>query len=218
MVGFTVAGIESELNCSENHWPIFAAKELMDNPYDWFNEYYPNSPKEDRKIGLCVWPIDGIGIRIAVRNSNVDNIPVFEDLKSTFDFAISYSSKRNQNKGGAGDQGDALKRLLKMGYASCTSDYNFTDSFVDKQWEQPIILTFNGKQYTAVLHVDQHTQDARVIINQNHDAKINIGNHTEISVALPVRHYDLTRDRIKQYYNSYKIPKRQIEFNFEEDV
>jgi len=214
MVGFTVAGIESELNCTEYQWPIFVAKELMDNPYDWFNEYYPNSPKEDRKIGLCVWPIDGFGIRIAVRNSNVDNIPVFEDLKSTFDFAISYSSKRNQNKGGTGDQGDALKRLLKMGYASWASEYNFTDSFVDKQWEQPIILTFNGKQYTAVLHVDQHTQDARVIINQNHDAKIDIGNYNEISAALPVPHHDLTCHRIKLYYNSYKIPKRQIEFSF----
>jgi hypothetical protein len=212
MVGFTVAGIESELNCLQYQWPIFGAKELMDNPYDWFNECYPGSPKEDRKITLRVWQIDGVGIRIAVRNS-VDNIPLFQDLASTFDFAISYSTKRYQNKGGTGDQGDALKRLLKMGYASWTSGYNFTDSFVDKQWEEPMILTFNGMQYTAVLHVDQHFQNAKVIINQNYDAKIIIGNGTEISAAPPVNNYFMTRDRIEQYYKIYKIPKILVDFN-----
>ena len=64
----------------------------MDNPYDWFNEVYPTSPKQDRKISLRAWPFEH-GIRIAVRNSNVDNIPVFQNLGLTFDLAICYSSK-----------------------------------------------------------------------------------------------------------------------------
>jgi hypothetical protein len=84
----------------ERSWSLFAAKELMDNLYDWFNEVYPNSPKQDRKISLRVWPFEH-GVRIAVRNSNVDNIPVFQNLGLTFDLAMWYSSKRNQHKGGA---------------------------------------------------------------------------------------------------------------------
>ena len=55
MAGFTVSGIESETSYLEHSWPLFAGKELMDNPYDWFNEVYPNSPKQDRKISTsCV--------------------------------------------------------------------------------------------------------------------------------------------------------------------
>jgi hypothetical protein len=127
---------------------VFAGKELMDNCYDWFNGFYPDSPKQDRKISLRVCPSNN-GIRIAVRNSNVDKIPVFQNLELTFDLAMWHSSKRNQHKGGTGAHGDALKRILKMGYASWTSGYNSQDSFIDRQWDEPIVLTFNGQQRTA---------------------------------------------------------------------
>jgi hypothetical protein len=43
MAGFTVSGIQSETSYLERTWPLFAAKELMDNPYDWFNEVFPNN-------------------------------------------------------------------------------------------------------------------------------------------------------------------------------
>ena len=125
MAAFTVRGIESEITALEDTWPVWSAKELMDNPFEWLNDFYPDSPKQDRKIILRVWPID-IGVRIAVRNSNVDNITVFENLALTFDFGVWYSSKRNQHKGGPGAQGDALKRIFKMGYASWTSGYGQT--------------------------------------------------------------------------------------------
>jgi len=216
MAGFTVSGIESETSYLERTWPLFAAKELMDNPYDWFNEVYPTSPKQDRKISLRTWSFEH-GIRIAVRNSNVDNIPVFQNLGLTFDLAIWYSSKRNQHKGGTGALGDALKRILKMGYASWTSGYNSQDSFIDRQWDEPIVLTFNRQQYKAVLSVDKDSQNAKVIINRNHDAVIEIGNDTEVSVALPTkRDYSSIVDQLRQYYKIYKIPKRLTEFSFEE--
>ena len=215
MAGFTVGGIESETSYLEHTWPLFAGKELMDNPYDWFNEFYPNSPKHDRKIWLRVWSFEH-GIRIAVRNSNVDNISVFQNLELTFDLAIWHSSKRNQHKGGTGALGDALKRILKMGYASWTSRYNSQDSFIDRQWYEPIVLTFNGQQYTAALHVDKDNQNAKVIINRNHDAVIEIGNDTEVSVALPIKSdYDSVVDQLRQYYKIYKIPKVRTEFSFE---
>ena len=91
MAGFTVSGIESETSYLERTWPLFAGKELMDNCYDWFNEFYPDSPKQDRKISLHVCPSDN-GIRLAVRNSNVDKIPVFQNLRLSIDLAIWHSS------------------------------------------------------------------------------------------------------------------------------
>jgi hypothetical protein len=215
MAGFTVSGIQSETSYLERAWPLFAGKELMDNCYDWFNEVYPNNPKQDRKISLRVWPFEH-GIRIAVRNSNADNISVFQNLGLTFDLAIWHSSKRNQHKGGTGALGDALKRILKMGYASCTSGYNSEDSFIDRQWDEPIVLTFNGQQHTAVLNVDKDNQNAKVIINRNHDAVIEIGYDTEVSVALPTKYdYSSIVHQLRQYYNIYKIPKTRTDFNFE---
>jgi hypothetical protein len=216
MAGFTVSGIESETSFLERTWPLFAGKELMDNCYDWFNEFYPDSPKQDRKISLRVCPSDN-GIRLAVRNSNGDNIRVFQNLELTFDLAIWHSSKRNQHKGGTGALGDALKRILKMGYASWTSGYNSQDSFIDRQWDEPIVLTFNGQQYTAVLYVDKDNQDAKVIINRDYDAVIDIDNDTQVSVALPIRYdYGSILDELKQYYKIYKIPKTRIDFSFKE--
>jgi hypothetical protein len=215
MAGFTVSGIESETSYLQCTWPLFAGKELMDNPYDWFNEFYPDRPKQDRKISLRVWPFEH-GIRIAVKNSNVDNIPVFQNLGLTFDLAIWHSSKRNQHKGGTGALGDALKRILKMGYASWTSGYNSQDSFIDRQWDEPMVLTFNGQQHTAVLNVDKDNQTAEVRVNRNHDAVIEIGYDTEVSVALPTKYdYSSIVHQLRQYYNIYKIPKTRTNFSFE---
>jgi hypothetical protein len=215
MAGFTVSGIESETSYLQRTWPLFAGKELMDNCYDWFNEVYPNSSKQDRKIFLRVWPFEH-GIRIAVRNSNVDNIPVFQNLGLTFNLAIWHSSKRNQHKGGTGALGDALKRILKMGYASWTSGYNSQDSFMDRQWDEPIVLTFNGQQHTAVLNVDKDNQTAEVRVNRNYEAIIKIGNDTEVSVALPTKYdYNPIVEELKQYYKIYKIPKTRTDISFE---
>ena len=210
---FSVRGIESQTSYLQYQWPLFIAKELMDNSYDWFNECYRNNPKSDRKITLRVWPID-IGIRIAVRNSNIDNLPVFDDLKSTFDFRLWDSTKRNQHKDGTGALGDALKRSLGMGYAKWTENREDNkDSFQEIQWDEPIILRFNRKEYTALLRVDKENLDPQVLINQNYDAVID-NTDTEVSVALPLSansNSDYSKEtiysQIIRYYKIYKIPK-----------
>jgi hypothetical protein len=97
---FTVSGIENEISIAESDWPCFALKELSDNAYDCLNEYYPvvttinrhsssglgynNSGRTRRYIEIRI-QIDKIPndadltrvFRIAVRNSNVDQIEVF---------------------------------------------------------------------------------------------------------------------------------------------
>ena len=175
MAGFTITGIESEIWYTQREWMLVAVKELGDNAYDFFKEFYPNSPKEHRKISYhvcCPYP-DNCGvaeyfmIRIAVTSSNVDNIPVFEDLPIVFDLNRYCSSKRSQYKG------DALKRILKMGYASWTSHF-LNEGKPNLQWEEPIVLTFNRQRYTAQLHVDTEIDEAKVIINRDYNAVIKV--------------------------------------------
>ena len=98
----TVAGIRSDTSWQERDWPKESMKELISNAYDSHREAYPNETKETRKIAVPVRinPIsDGnqrrIIIRITVRNSNVDNITVFDDLQPIFDYDQFYSPKRH---------------------------------------------------------------------------------------------------------------------------
>lgn len=192
MTGFTVRGIESEISYIQAEWPTVVIKELGDNVYDFFREFYPNSPTEHRKIAYHIshpYP-DTISspeysiIRISVTSSNVDDIPVFQGLQSIFDLNRNYSSKRWQYKGGTGELGDALKRMLKMGYASWTSHY-LNQGKPNIQWNEPMILTFNKKRYLTLLHVDTEIEEAKTVITQDRDAVID-STDTIVSVAIPI--------------------------------
>ena len=155
-------------------------------------------------------------IRVAVTSSNIDNIPVFEDIPLVFDLNRYYSSKRGQYKGGTGELGDALKRMLKMGYASWTS-HRLNEGKPNIQWEEPMILTFNRQRYTVLLHVDTEVDEAKVIINRESDAVID-NTDTTVSVALPIVYsYEDAVYYLRQYYNIYKIPKLRIDFSFVAD-
>ena len=138
MAFLTVEGIQSETSIQQPKWPIFSLKELDDNSYDFLNDYYPVPPAERnaRKIAIRV-KIDKvlsskqderIVLRVAVRNSNIDNIPVFEDLKAIFDFTRWHRTKRHQYRMTCGSLGDFLKRILGMGYASWTANDDDTDT------------------------------------------------------------------------------------------
>jgi len=226
MAGFTVRGIENEISFVQRDWPIVILKELGDNAYDFFKEFYLDSPKEHRRIAYNVWqpypPSGDFGttaeysiIRIAITSSNIEDIPVFEDLEGVFDFSRYYSSKRSQYKGGTGELGDALKRMLKMGYASWVSN-PLNENKPDLQWQEPIILTFNKKRYKVVLHVDTEIDEAKAIINQDHNVVIN-STDTVVSVALPTNSdYELLVGPLESYYNIYKIPKIRTSFSFTE--
>ena len=224
MAGFTIRGIESDISYTQQEWILVAEKDLGDNAYDFFKEFYPNSPKEHRKISYHVWcpypdncdVAEYFIIRIAVTSSNVDNIPVFEDLPLVFDLHRYCSSKRSQYKGGTGELGDALKRMLKMGYASWTN-HRLNEGKPNLQWGEPIVLTFNRHRYTAQLHVDTEIDEAKVIIDRDYNAVIN-NSDTTVSVALPlVYDYEDALYDLRQYYNVYRIPKIRTEFSFVAD-
>jgi hypothetical protein len=223
----TVKGIESETSYQEPDWPVFAMKELMDNGYDFLNDYYPNETKEARKIVVRVKidPPPNAFLRMAVRNSNVNNIAVFENLEQVFDYDRWYSSKRNQHRMTCGSLGDFLKRILGMGYASWTSNSSSNDnpsaeedSFIDKQWEQPVILRFNGQESKVfiIVDIDNHTIFSDIKRPTESDAP----DFTEVEITLPLstqwnkQHEALLLDRLEKYYKIYKLAKSKTDFSF----
>ena len=103
-----------------------------------------------------------------------------------------------------------------MGYASWIS-HSQNASHTNLQWEEPIILTYNKKRYTVLLHVDTEIDEAKVIINPDYDAIIN-STDTVISVPLPINgYYNSLVNRLREYYNIYTIPKRKIVTQFTVD-
>ena len=223
----TAKSIESETSYVERDWPIFCLKELLDNAYDFLNDNYSASPKEHRMISVWI----GISkqdkiLRIRVLNSNVNNVIVFDNLKATFDFNQWYSSKRDQHRLTCGSLGDALKRILGMGYASVTR-IDMGDSFQDKQWNEPLILRFNGKEYRIFILVNKSKQEINSEIEGPYEWKCGSNSKgstscIEIEIALPVLqdhddhhyYYHLNlEDKLRNYYSIYKIAKSRIEFS-----
>ncbi|MBV9176360.1 MAG: hypothetical protein JO297_04930 [Nitrososphaeraceae archaeon] len=232
----TVKGIESETSYLKRDWPIFILKELADNAYDFLNDHYANRSKDARVIAIRVMIDDGDDdavtsggsrdffsmLRITVRNSNVDNIPVFEHLDQILDFTVWCSTKRDQHRETCGSLGDGLKRALGMGYASWADGIDDKDSFTDKQWDEPLIVRHNGKEYRAFIQVDKSSQNiwakahGPCEVSAEADAVAALGNYTEIEVTLPVptsdRHVILAR--LEKYYKIYKIAKSNTYFSF----
>jgi hypothetical protein len=205
---FTVSGIENELSIPENNWPCFALKELLDNAYDWLNDYYPNSSSSGynnktrrRHIAICI-QIDKISndadltrvFRVAVRNSNVDRIEVFggerEGLEQIFDYTQWLSTKRYQHRMTAGSLGDYLKRHGGMGYGSWNNIVRSSNSEVNYdnddniQWEEPIIFRFNGTEYKVFVYYDRYRGLPEPVIK--YAGKSDAIDYTEVECALPV--------------------------------
>jgi hypothetical protein len=240
---FTVPGIENELSIPEPDWPCFALKELLDNPYDWLNDYYPsssignNETKRRRYIAIRI-QIDKIPndtdliriFRIAVRNSNVDQIQVFggglEGLQQIFDYSQWLSTKRYQHRMTAGFLGDYLKRHGGMGYASwnnivrSSSEVSYDNDNI--QWEKPIIFRFNGTEYKVFVYYDRYRGAPESVIK--YAGKSDAIDYTEVECALPVSRINCNGsdsdtvplfDKLYKYYTLYKIPKSDIKFSLD---
>ena len=174
-----------------------------------------------REISIRIWITreEGVNnrfVHIAVRHSNVSNIPAFEDLSQIFDFYAWHSTKRNQHRMTTGGLGDALKRCLGMGYASWTSDYNPDETFEEKQWNKPVIIRCNGKEHRVFIRLDTSRQEIWTDIEKEKPAK-DVGNDTEVEVTLPIRK-SMGDDvecisRLCRYYNIYKIGKSRTLFS-----
>lgn len=221
----SIAGIESDTSYQEYQWPVFALKELSDNAFDFFKENYPNATANERKIAASVrldtTIVQSKLLHIAVRNSNVNNFPVFQNLDGIFDYDNWVSTKRNQHRMTAGGLGDFLKRVLGMGYASWTGhNDNPKDSFEGEQWEEPIILRFNKKEYKVFLIVNNDN----LLTRRQGPTTADIGTDTEVEVTLPLTasYWDIGHssllDNLERYYKTFKLVKRNIDFSFAKEV
>ena len=217
-----VRDIESE-TYPRGDWHRFALKELMDNAWDFLNDYYADSPKEDRKIAITVkvdWkPEDEKHmLRITVRNSNVDNISIFEDLDQIFNFDIWYSTKRYQHRETSGSLGDFLKRGLGMGYAAWTEGLNEDNSFIDEQWKEPVIVKCNGKETRIFITV--HKGSSEPIKIEFEDGPLYSDTYTEVEVPilLPKWFNNELADQLEKYYRCYKIGKPKTDFSFTAEI
>jgi hypothetical protein len=226
----TIAGIESDTSYLEYQWPVFTVKESNDNADDFFKVYYPNATANARRISTRV-TIDTVTkrpvniIRIAVRNSNVNDYQVFPNLNSIFDYNSWGSTKRYQHKMTASALGDFLKRILGMGYASWMNINGYStmeDSFEDKQWDEPVILRFNRKEFRAfIVVVNGDIKPTR--IEESAIITKDIGTDTEVEVALPLSdywntNYNALLDRLERYHKTWKLVKRNTEFSFSKEV
>lgn len=233
----TVRGIESELSRQEIEWPKEIIIQLIGNAWDSLQDNYPDGTKETRKIEVRI-KIDSIldgdagrkdVIRIVVRNSNVDNLPVFEDVEQIFDYTKFHSTKRNHHRMVTGALGDFLKRSLGMGYASLTEDYDKERKnsalAADKQWPEPVIIRHNGEEERVYLHVEWDKQEYWTVISSS--IECNAPKFTEVQVTLPLDSIlrKLGGDRscgvshilndMKNYFYRNKIGKTNTEFTFE---
>jgi hypothetical protein len=226
----TVKGIESETSYLKRDWPIFILKELSDNAYDFMNDHYANRSKDARLIAIRVKIDDDVTsgsdlfnmFHMRVRNSNVDNIPVFEHLDKILDFSLWCSTKRDQHRETCGSLGDGLKRGLGMGYASWADGIDDKDSFIDKQWDEPLIVRHNGNEYRVFIRVDKSNQNIWTKLHGPYEIAadaIALGNDTETEVALPVptSHRYATLANLEKYYRIYKIAKSNTYFSFDVD-
>jgi hypothetical protein len=225
MAYVTTRNIETETSYLEKDWPLFVLKELLDNAFDWLNDYYPAKSLEDknfRRIGVKI-EISENGndrfVHISVRNSNPKNIPAFENLSKMFDFYSWHSTKRNQHRMTTGSLGDALKRCLGMGYAIWTYDYNPDETLEEKQWDQPAIIRRNGKETKIFIKVDNCLQRIWAEIEQEGKPDKDMGNDTEVEITLPLPRSGEDNDywigRLKQYFDIYKIGKSRTIFTLE---
>jgi hypothetical protein len=94
-----------------------------------------------------------------VRNSNDNDVPVFSksDISSIFEYEGRYGSKQDVHVISRGMLGDALKQVLAFGYVLLHTNDDGME-FVDKQWNQPLIIRHNGIELRYVLDVDKVNQ------------------------------------------------------------
>lgn len=207
----TVNGITQRTNIPQQDFPIFCLKELLDNAADFLDNHYRSS-EDTRIITVSIKREDDL-LRIAVRNSNERNIIPFPNLKAVFDYDRFYSTKRNQHRISRGALGDALKEILAMGYA-LVNNIDRGDSFIDKQWEEPLILRFNGKEYKIYILVNKANEKISTRIDEP-PQQIDSSHYIEVEVALPIlgQESDLIY-RLEQYCKKYTLFRNKIEFHF----
>jgi hypothetical protein len=199
---------------NKRDWYLVCIRELLDNAADFLWEFCKGS--NNAAIIVEIFKDDKI-FRLKVRNSNDNDIPVFSDsnIAAIFDYEGRYGSKQDVHVISRGMLGDALKQVLAFGYVLLHANDDGTE-FIDKQWEQPLIIRHNKIEHKYVLEVDKANQNIQARQIEKREFT-DIGTDTEIELVLPI--IDEVRDSldrlcIEEYCRKYPIFTTDISFKF----
>lgn len=197
---------------NKRDWYLVCIRELLDNAADFLWEFCKGSGNAN--IIVEIFKDDRL-FRLKVRNSNSNNIPVFFDsnIAAIFDYEGRFGSKQDVHVVSRGMLGDALKQILAFGYVLLHADDDGTE-FIDKQWNQPLIIRHNRVELGYILEVDKANQriHARQIKKRVFRA---IGTDTEVELVLPVINEvrdSLDRLCIEEFCRKYTIFNTDISF------
>jgi hypothetical protein len=214
MAYVTVDGVKLRTGYNnKGDWYLLCLKELLDNSIDFLWGKYKGAT--DAAINVYIEKTSNSLLKIKVWNSNTANIAVLEDLNLIFDFDMTAGSKQNQHIISRGILGDAMKQILALGYV-LIHDSDDGNTFQNRQWEYPLVVRCNKKEWQVFLKVDRSNQIILAEIKENPDARISsIG--TELQVTLPIIEEvrdNLPIERIEQFCKQYPIFTTDISFKF----
>jgi hypothetical protein len=176
--------------------PAFCVKEGLDNACDFVEKYHKLNPT---LVAIRLATDSESNIHLSVINPNKKDTQVFKDLKKTFTYNRSFTSKGGQYKVTKGYQGDAL---------SGTMPYIMQEKKQD--WEHPITFKHNGKTEEVYIHVDH--KGRRIIPTVERGLSVDNTNTSVSMVLPPVSQSELSRLHkfIIQYtlfntYTAFKI-------------
>ena len=190
----------------KKYWYILVIKELLDNAVDFLWKYYQGY--NDTSLTVYVTKDDSL-LHIKMRNSNSQNVRVFEHPELIFDPVMRYGSKQDIRIISRGMLGDALKQVLALGYVLIHSGDDGT-AFSNEQWNNPLIVRCNGKETHVRIIVDQSSQTHRLDIKE---VKLVGHTDTEIEISLPMI-ADLDIHDIERFCQLYPLFTTDISFKF----
>jgi hypothetical protein len=196
---------------SKRDWYLLPIREMLDNDIDFLWKYYKGA--EDACIVVNV-SMDNDLFRLGIQNSNYKNIPVFSDLKSIFDYDMRYGSKQDLHIISRGMLGDAMKQILSLGYVLLHTSDDGT-AFTNKQWEYPLIIRHNKREWKIYLYIDKALQAPQVKFMESKEELAHT--NTELELVLPITdevRNSLDRDYIEQFCRKYSVFTTDISFKF----
>jgi hypothetical protein len=167
-------------------WYLLVIKELIDNAIDWKWKYCQG--RDDSKITVEITITKDRLFKCKVRNTNLENIPVFSDkvASNIFDYEKTYGSKQNEFKISRGTLGDAMKYILALPYVLTNLGRDKSNDFEDKQWEIPMYIRHNGIERKVLLVVDEANGTIEPHITPSDKARPISHTDTEIEVTYPM--------------------------------
>ena len=210
---FTVDGVILRTGYSHKYmWYLLCIRELLDNDADFLTKNFKGA--SDVLIFVQISKDDDY-FRLKVRNSNYKNIRVFQNKAAIFDYDMRYGSKQDMHIISRGMLGDAMKQILAFGYILIHVNDDGTVS-EDQQWEHPLIIRHNHREFKLFLQVDKIRQYGGVRIEESPDMIESAD--TEIDLTLPIIDEvkgNLNKQSIIDFCRKYPIFTTDITFRFE---